>query len=31
MVEPWWVDCLGEALPILCFIFVMWAISRCMK
>lgn len=27
-VEPWWVQCIGETLPILAFVFVMWALAQ---
>lgn len=27
MVEPWYVECFREALPILAFVFVMYVLS----
>jgi hypothetical protein len=28
VIEPWYVDCFREAVPIMAFIFVMYFISR---
>jgi hypothetical protein len=31
MVEPWYVECFRESIPILGFIFTMFIVARCMK
>lgn len=30
-VEPWWVQCIGETLPILAFVLTMFIVARCKR